>query len=89
MNTIKKQATVNKLPAAPASFSVSAVTSGVVGEPDDAGFGRLTVGLCFCFMQISLELSIAVRNEAISLLYRAGIWMQGPVRETLRELKIK
>jgi hypothetical protein len=47
MNTIKKQATVNKLPAAPASFSVSAVTSGVVGEPDDAGFGRLTVGLCY------------------------------------------
>jgi len=26
---------------------VSASTSGVVAEPDDAGFLRLTVGLCF------------------------------------------
>jgi len=38
MNAIKKQTTVNKLPAAPASFSGSAITSGVVAEPDDAGF---------------------------------------------------
>jgi len=29
---------VNKLPPAPASFSVGATTSGVVAEPDDAGF---------------------------------------------------
>jgi len=30
---------VNKLPAEPASFKVSATTSGVVAEPDDAGWG--------------------------------------------------
>jgi len=42
MNTIKKQTPVNKLPAAPASFSVSAIISGVVAEPGDAGFERLT-----------------------------------------------
>ena len=47
MNTIKKQTPVNKLPAAPASFSVSAIISGVVAEPGDAGFERLTQGLCF------------------------------------------
>ena len=43
---------MNKLPAAPASFKVSAATSGVVAEPDDAGFGRLTVGLCFCVVKV-------------------------------------
>jgi hypothetical protein len=40
MNTIKKQTTVNNLPAAPASFNVSAIASGVVAEPDDAGLAR-------------------------------------------------
>jgi len=43
----KRKVTKRKLPAAPASMVVSAVTSGVVAEPDDAGFGWLTVGLCF------------------------------------------
>jgi len=33
-----KESNQRKLPAAPASFSVNAVTSGVVAEPDDAGF---------------------------------------------------
>jgi len=42
-----KESNQRKLPAAPASLSVCAATSGVVAEPDDAGFGRLTVGLCF------------------------------------------
>jgi len=32
-----KESNQRKLPAAPASFKVSASTSGVVAEPDDAG----------------------------------------------------
>jgi hypothetical protein len=35
---VKKKVTKQKLPAAPASMGVSAITSGVVAEPDDAGF---------------------------------------------------
>jgi hypothetical protein len=61
---------VNKLPAAPASLKVSAVTSGVVAEPDDAGFGRLTVGLCLLYTGFSP--SVIARNEAISMLYRVA-----------------
>jgi len=34
----KRKVTKRKLPAAPASLNVSAFTSGVVAEPDDAGF---------------------------------------------------
>jgi len=35
---VKKKVTKEKLPAAPASMNVSAAISGVVAEPDDAGF---------------------------------------------------
>jgi len=45
--TAKRKVTKRKLPAAPASFNGSALTSGVVAEPDDAGFGRLTVDSAF------------------------------------------
>jgi hypothetical protein len=33
-----KESNQRKLPAAPASMIISAFTSGVVAEPDDAGF---------------------------------------------------
>jgi hypothetical protein len=42
-----KEGNQRKLPAAPASLNVSALTSGVVAEPDDADLGQLTEGLCF------------------------------------------
>ena len=35
---VKKKVTKEKLPAAPASLSVSALGGPVVAEPDDAGF---------------------------------------------------
>jgi len=35
---VKKKVTKEKLPAAPASFKVSANYAGVLPEPDDAGF---------------------------------------------------
>jgi len=51
-------------------------------EPEDAGFGRLTVG--------AAPRVIAVRNEAISMLYRASEFKRRvTIRETLRELKLK
>jgi len=36
--TAKRKVTKEKLSAAPASFNVCALTSGVVAEPDDAEF---------------------------------------------------
>ena len=48
----------------------------MVAEPDDAGFGRLTEGLCFCYSGFS---SIVIaRDEAISLLYRVAGFKRRP-----------
>jgi hypothetical protein len=48
--SVKKKVTKEKLPAAPASVKVSAVTFVVLPVPDDAGFRRLTESLCFLFV---------------------------------------
>ena len=55
---VKKKVTKEKLPSAPASLSVSDVTSGVVAEPDDAGFcGDVRVVLLFYCMLLLLVLA--------------------------------
>jgi hypothetical protein len=55
-----KESNQRKLPAAPASMSGSANCAGVVAEPDDAGYGRITEGLCFWFLS-----NYHWRNEAL------------------------
>jgi hypothetical protein len=55
----QKESNQRKLPAAPASMSGSANCAGVVAEPD-AGYGRITEGLCFCFLS-----NYHWRNEAL------------------------
>jgi len=54
---VKKKVTKEKLPAAPASLNVSAATSGVVSEPDDAGFRALTGGAVLFSIRVSIRLS--------------------------------
>jgi hypothetical protein len=66
-----KESNQRKLPAAPASLKGCALTSGVVAEPDDADFGRLTGDLCFCFMQISLQLSLRGTKQSRTLYSRS------------------
>jgi hypothetical protein len=53
-----KESNQRKLPAAPASLNVCATTSGVVAEPDDAGFLRLTVACAFAWFNYCEEMSM-------------------------------
>jgi len=60
--------TKEKLPAAPASLSVSAVTSGVVAEPGDAGFcGDVRIVLLFYCMPLLLVLAGSLAEDLANI----------------------
>jgi len=49
-----KKSNQKKVPAAPASLMAVLLVGLVLSEPDDAGFGRLTLACAFWMLTVSL-----------------------------------